>query len=64
MVFVPAVAVTVALALGQNRGGGGTPENVSSIPPAAQVDAVPIACAAGWVLMMVWEVGLILYWKG
>ena len=38
-----ACAVTVALALGQNR--GGTPENVSSIPPAAQVDAVPIAAA-------------------
>ena len=28
-----------------------------------KLDAVPIACAAGWVLMVVWEVGLILYWK-
>ncbi|MBR1559606.1 MAG: MATE family efflux transporter [Clostridia bacterium] len=27
------------------------------------LDAVPLACAAGWVLMMVWEVGLIVHWK-
>ena len=28
-----------------------------------KLDAVPIACIAGWVLMIVWEVGLIVYWK-
>lgn len=28
-----------------------------------KLDAVPIACIAGWVLMIVWEVGLIIYWK-
>ena len=27
------------------------------------LDAVPLACVAGWILMMVWELGLILYWK-
>ena len=28
-----------------------------------KLDAVPIACIAGWVLMIVWEIGLIVYWK-
>lgn len=28
-----------------------------------QLDAVPLACAAGWILMMVWELGLIFHWK-
>ena len=28
-----------------------------------QLDAVPLACVAGWILMMVWEIGLIVYWK-
>ena len=27
-----------------------------------QLDAVPLACAAGWVLMMAWELGLVLRW--
>ena len=27
------------------------------------LDAVPLACVAGWILMMVWEVGLIVHWK-
>ena len=27
------------------------------------LDAVPLACAAGWVLMFVWEGGLMLKWK-
>ena len=27
------------------------------------LDAVPVACACGWLLMMVWEIGLILYWN-
>ena len=27
------------------------------------LDAVPIACAAGWVMMTVWEVGLMLKWR-
>ena len=27
------------------------------------LDAVPVACAAGWVLMMVWEIGLMLKWR-
>ena len=27
------------------------------------LDAVPLACAAGWTVMMVWEVGLIAYWQ-
>ena len=27
------------------------------------LDAVPLACAAGWVLMMVWEIGLMVKWK-
>ena len=26
------------------------------------LDAVPLACAAGWLLMMVWEVGLMVKW--
>ena len=30
---------------------------------AMKLDAVPLACAAGWVLMVVWEVGLIVYWR-
>lgn len=28
-----------------------------------KLDAVPVACIAGWLLMIVWEVGLIVYWK-
>ena len=28
------------------------------------LDAVPVACAAGWVLMMVWEIGLMVKWRG
>ena len=28
-----------------------------------KLDAVPLACAAGWMLMVVWEVGLIWHWK-
>ena len=28
------------------------------------LDAVPLACAAGWVLMTVWEGGLMVRWKG
>ena len=27
------------------------------------LDAVPIACVAGWVLMVVWEGGLMLHWR-
>ena len=27
------------------------------------LDAVPVACAAGWVMMTVWEVGLMLKWR-
>ena len=27
------------------------------------LDAVPIACAAGWILMMVWEIGLMIKWR-
>ena len=27
------------------------------------LDAVPVACAAGWALMMVWEIGLMLKWR-
>ena len=27
------------------------------------LDAVPLACAAGWTLMMVWEIGLMLKWR-
>ena len=27
------------------------------------LDAVPLACVAGWILMMVWEIGLIFHWK-
>ena len=27
------------------------------------LDAVPLACVAGWILMMVWEIGLIVKWK-
>jgi putative MATE family efflux protein len=27
------------------------------------LDAVPLACAAGWTLMVVWEVGLIVKWR-
>ena len=27
------------------------------------LDAVPLACAAGWIMMTVWELGLILHWK-
>lgn len=27
------------------------------------LDAVPLACVAGWILMMVWELGLIAKWK-
>lgn len=27
------------------------------------LDAVPLACVAGWVLMLVWELGLIAHWK-
>ena len=27
------------------------------------LDAVPLACVAGWILMMVWEIGLMLAWK-
>ncbi|MBQ8109922.1 MAG: MATE family efflux transporter [Clostridia bacterium] len=27
------------------------------------LDAVPIACVAGWVLMMVWEIGLMVKWN-
>ena len=28
------------------------------------LDAVPVACTAGWLLMMVWEIGLMVKWKG
>ena len=28
-----------------------------------QLDAVPLACVAGWILMLVWETGLIVHWK-
>ena len=28
-----------------------------------RLDAVPIACAAGWTVMMAWELGLIFYWN-
>ena len=28
-----------------------------------KLDAVPLACAAGWVLMVVWEAGLIFHWR-
>ena len=27
------------------------------------MDAVPMACVAGWVVMLVWEIGLIVHWK-
>jgi hypothetical protein len=27
------------------------------------LDAVPLACVAGWILMTVWEGGLIIRWK-
>ena len=27
------------------------------------LDAVPLACVAGWLLMMVWEIGLIVKWR-
>lgn len=27
------------------------------------LDAVPLACVAGWILMMVWEIGLMVAWK-
>ena len=27
------------------------------------LDAVPLACVAGWILMMVWEIGLMLKWR-
>ena len=27
------------------------------------LDAVPVACAAGWALMMVWEIGLMVKWR-
>jgi Na+-driven multidrug efflux pump len=27
------------------------------------LDAVPLACAAGWVMMTVWEVGLMIHWR-
>ena len=30
---------------------------------AMKLDAVPLACAAGWVLMTAWETGLIVHWK-
>ena len=28
------------------------------------LDAVPLACAAGWIMMTVWEVGLMVHWHG
>lgn len=28
-----------------------------------KLDAVPLACAAGWIVMMVWEIGLMVKWK-
>ena len=31
--------------------------------PRLQLDAVPIACAAGWILMMIWEFGLMAHWR-
>lgn len=27
------------------------------------LDAVPLACVAGWLVMMVWEIGLIIHWR-
>ena len=27
------------------------------------LDAVPLACVAGWILMMVWEIGLMVKWN-
>ena len=27
------------------------------------LDAVPLACVAGWILMMVWEIGLMVHWN-
>ena len=27
------------------------------------LDAVPLACVAGWILMMVWEIGLMVKWS-
>ena len=27
------------------------------------LDAVPLACAAGWIMMTVWEAGLMIYWR-
>ena len=30
---------------------------------AMKLDAVPLACAAGWLLMTTWEAGLIVHWK-
>jgi len=27
------------------------------------LDAVPLACAAGWVMMTAWEVGLMVKWR-
>ena len=27
------------------------------------LDAVPVACVAGWILMMVWEIGLMIAWR-
>ena len=27
------------------------------------LDAVPLACVAGWILMMVWEIGLMVHWR-
>ena len=27
------------------------------------MDAVPLSCAAGWILMMVWEIGLLIAWR-
>ena len=28
-----------------------------------RMEAIPFACAAGWILMTVWEGGLILKWR-
>jgi cysteine desulfurase len=35
----------------------------SHVLEAMGLDAVPLACAAGWVLMTVWEVGLMIKWR-
>ena len=31
--------------------------------PTLKLDAVPLSCAVGWLVMAAWEIGLVLHWK-